>query len=59
MPKGGLALRLEVADHLAPSPVAFRVETLSSGVASGDTGVRSRFVHHLSATAGIVVQFGR
>jgi len=57
---GGVALRLEVADHLAPSPLAFRIEELSpfGGVAS-DTGVRYRLVHHLSATAGLVVQIGR
>ena len=57
---GGVALRVEIADHLAPSPLALRVEELApfGGVLS-DTGVRYRLVHHLSATAGLVVQIGR
>lgn len=60
LPSGGFGLRLEVADHLAPSPLALRVEELSpfGGLAS-DTGVRYRLVHHLTATAGVVVQIGR
>jgi hypothetical protein len=58
--KGGVGLRLEVADRLAPSPLALRVEQLSSfGTLPSDTGVRYRFVHHLSATAGLVLQIGR
>jgi len=57
---GGVALRLEVADHIAGSPLAFRVEELSSfGTVPIDTGGRYRLVHHLSATAGFVVQIGR
>jgi hypothetical protein len=57
---GGVALRLEVADHLAASPLAFRIEELSPfGAVPSDTGARYRLVHHLSATAGLVVQFGR
>ena len=57
---GGVALRLEVADHVAGSPLAFRVEELSSfGMVPIDTGSRYRLVHHLSATAGFVVQIGR
>ena len=57
---GGVALRLEVADHIAGSPLAFRVEELSSfGTVPTDTGSRYRLVHHLSATAGFVVQIGR
>jgi len=57
---GGVALRLEVADHIASSPLAFRVEELSSfGTVPIDTGSRYRLVHHLSATAGFVVQIGR
>ena len=57
---GGVALRLEVADHIAGSPLAFRVEELSSfGTVPIDTGSRYRLVHHLSATAGVVVQIGR
>jgi hypothetical protein len=57
---GSVALRLEVADHLAASPLAFRIEELSPfGAVPSDTGARYRLVHHLSATAGIVVQIGR
>jgi hypothetical protein len=58
--KGGVAVRLEIADRLAPSPLALRVEELSSfGTVPFDTGVRYRVVHHLSATAGLVLQIGR
>ena len=58
--RAGIGLRLEVADHLAASPLAFRVEELSAfGTSPSDTGIRSRLVHHLSATAGLVVQIGR
>jgi hypothetical protein len=57
---GGVALRVEIADHLAGSPLALRVEELSPfGAGPSDTGVRYRLVHHLSATIGLVVQLGR
>jgi len=57
---GGVALRLEVGDHIAASPLAFRIEELSPfGAVPSDGGARYRLVHHLSATAGLVVQFGR
>src|SRR4029077_4195337 len=57
---GSVALPLGVADHLAASPLAFRIEELSPfGAVPSDTGARYRLVHHLSATAGIVVQIGR
>jgi hypothetical protein len=59
MRKGGVALCLEVADHVAASPLAFRVEALAPFGSGSDTGIRSRLVHHLSATAGLVVQIGR
>jgi hypothetical protein len=60
MRKGAVALRLEIADHLAASPLAFRVEDLSPfGAIPADTGSRHRLVHHLSASAGLVVQIGR
>jgi hypothetical protein len=58
--RGGVGVRLEIADYLASSPLTFRVEELSSfGVLPSDTGVRRRLVHHLSATAGLVVHVGR
>ena len=57
---GGVALRLEVGDHIAASPLAFRIEELSPfGAVPSDGGARYRLVHHLSATAGLVVQIGR
>jgi len=58
--RSGIGLRLELADHLAPSPLSLRVEELSSfGTLPSDTGVRFRLVHHLSATAGVVMHVGR
>jgi hypothetical protein len=58
--RAGVALRLEVADHIAASPLELRVEELSAfGGVPSDTGTRYRIVHHLSATAGLMVQFGR
>jgi hypothetical protein len=60
MRKGAVALRLEIADHVAPSPLSFRVEALSPfGALSSDTGSRYRLVHHLTASAGLLVQIGR
>jgi hypothetical protein len=57
---GGVALRVEAADHIAASPIAFRIEELSPfGAVPSDAGARYRLVHHLSATAGFVVQIGR
>jgi len=57
---GSVAVRLEVADHVAASPLAFRIEELSPfGAVPSDSGARYRLVHHLSATAGLVVQIGR
>ena len=57
---GGVAVRLEVADHVAASPIAFRIEELSAfGAVPSDSGARYRLVHHLSATAGLVIQIGR
>jgi hypothetical protein len=57
---GGIGLRLEVSDHLAPSPLRVRVRELSPVSALlPDDEVRFGLVHHLSATAGFVVQFGR
>lgn len=57
---GGVGLRLEVSDHVAPSPLGLRVKELSpiSGLLP-DAGVRFGLVHHLSATAGFVIQIGK
>ncbi|HEV8348240.1 MAG TPA: hypothetical protein VGQ16_16810 [Vicinamibacterales bacterium] len=57
---GGVALRLEASDRVAPSPLGLRIREFSPvGAFAPDAGVRFGIVHHLSATAGIVVQIGR
>src|SRR5262249_38202662 len=51
---GGVAVRLEVSDHLAASPLAFRIEELSPfGAVPSDAGARYRLVHHLRAPARV------
>ena len=56
----GVGLRLEVSDHLAPSPVGLRIRELSRyGALTSDGGIALRTVHHLSATVGLMVRFGR
>lgn len=56
----GVGLRLELSDHVAPSPLGLGVRELSPfGFFGPDAGVRFGLVHHLSATAGIVVHIGR
>jgi hypothetical protein len=47
------------SDHIAASPLGLRVTELSPGAAFADNAVTFRAVHHLSATAGLVVQIGR
>jgi len=57
---GGLGLRLELSDHVASSPLGLRVRELSPiGGLGAEDRVRFDLVHHLSATAGFVVHFGR
>jgi hypothetical protein len=57
---GGVGLRLEASDRVAPSPLGLRIREFSAiGAFAPDAGVRFGIVHHLSATAGIVVQIGR
>ena len=56
----GIGIRLELADHVATSPVGLRVGALRrSGTLAADTGVEFGAVHHFRASAGVVVQFGR
>jgi hypothetical protein len=57
---GGVGVRLEVSDHVASSPLGLRVRELSTfgGLGPHDS-VRFGLVHHLSATAGVVVHIGR
>jgi hypothetical protein len=57
---GGVALRLELSDHVARSPVGLRIRELSprGGLNEGSV-IRFDAVHHFRASAGLVVQFGR
>jgi hypothetical protein len=58
--QGGIGLRLELSDHVAHSPVGLRIRELSrSGGLATDSAVHFGRVHHLRATAGLVVQIGR
>jgi hypothetical protein len=54
---GGVGLRLEVTDHIARSPLQVRIHEL--GPLGHETHVGFGAVHHLRASAGIVVHFGR
>lgn len=57
---GGVGLRLELSDQIAPSPVGLRIGQLRrTGPLASDTGVRFGLVHHLRIAAGLVVQVGR
>jgi hypothetical protein len=57
---GGIGLRIEASDRVAPSPLGVSIREFSPlGAFAPDAGVRFGLVHHLSATAGIVVQIGR
>jgi hypothetical protein len=57
---GGVGLRLELSDHIAPSPLGLRIRELGDhgGLGASDA-VRFGVVHHLRAAAGIVLQIGR
>jgi hypothetical protein len=58
--RGGVGLRIEASDHIARSPLGVQIQELSPlGVVVADGAGRYGLVHHLSATAGIVVQIGR
>jgi hypothetical protein len=57
---GGVGIRLEVADHVAPSPVGIRLHDLGSfGQPASTVVIGSDAVHHLRASVGLVIQFGR
>ena len=60
MGRGSVGVRLEISDHVARSPVTVRIREFGrfGGLAS-DSAVRFGYVHHLRATAGLVVQLGR
>ena len=57
---GGVGLRLELTDHVAPSPLRLRIRELgtSGGLNTADA-VDFGVVHHLRLAAGVVLQFGR
>lgn len=56
----GVGLRLELSDHVAPSPLGLRIRELSeSGGLTSDAAVRFGVVHHLRLAAGVVLQVGR
>ncbi|HWP99548.1 MAG TPA: hypothetical protein VNK92_03670 [Vicinamibacterales bacterium] len=52
----GLGVRLELSDHVSPSPLTVRISELGRG---GPDVVSFGYVHHLRAAAGLVVQIGR
>lgn len=55
-----VGVRLEVSDHIHPSPIDIVVVQLDRfGAGRGDTRLDSGFVHNLRAAAGLVLQFGR
>jgi hypothetical protein len=57
---GGLGVRLELSDHISASPLGLRIHDLSRfGVPASDSSVHFARVHHLRASAGLVVQLGR
>jgi hypothetical protein len=57
---GGVALRLEASDHIAPSPLGLRIRELSrSGGLTSDAAVHFGVVHHFRVSAGLVLQLGR
>jgi hypothetical protein len=56
---GGIGLRVEVSDHVAPSPVGLQITELGRTSLLADAGVGSHWVHHLRATAGFVVYIRR
>jgi hypothetical protein len=60
MGPAGVGLRLELSDHIASSPVGLRISDLRrSHLLASDTGVEFGAVHHLRASAGVVIQLGR
>lgn len=57
---GAIGVRVEVSDHISPSPLNVRIRELNpSGGLTEDDAVRFGGVHQLRAQAGLVVQIGR
>jgi hypothetical protein len=55
----GVGVRLELSDRVAPSPLGLHIAELTRVGPSVEDRIRFGLVHHLSATAGFVVQLGR
>lgn len=56
----GIGLRLELSDHVAPSPLGVRIRELgSAGGLTSESAVHFGVVHHLRFAAGLVLQIGR
>jgi hypothetical protein len=53
----GAGVRLEVANHVARSPLRVLIRELGPGAGGARVGLAP--VHHLRASAGLMVQFGR
>jgi hypothetical protein len=57
---GALGLRVEVSDHVSPSPLRVRIRELNAfGGLTNDDAVDFGRVHELRVLGGLVVQFGR
>jgi hypothetical protein len=57
---GGIGLRLELTDHIAPSPLRLRIRELDRiGGLDSASAVDFGIVHHLRVAAGVVLQLGR
>lgn len=57
---GALGLRVEISDHISPSPLRVRVRELNAfGGLTNDDAVDFGTVHELRALAGLVVQIGK
>jgi hypothetical protein len=56
----GVGLRLELSDHISPSPLGLRIRELGpAGGLNSDSAVHFGTVHHLRMSAGLVLQVGR
>jgi hypothetical protein len=60
MAHGGVGIRLELSNQVAPSPVELRIGDARRSYPLGyDTGVHFGLVNHMRVSAGVVVQIGR
>ena len=59
VPGGSVGVRLEVSDHVHPSPVEIEIANLEGVAPVRDVDTDFGWVHNLRAAAGLVVQFGR